>query len=266
MTKLGSKDEIRRAQRTVEGANPADYSEALERGLSVLKVFKHPDERLTQADIARSLDLPRATVRRAIMTLVHLGYATPDGRAYRLTPHVLTLATAYLGANPISHVLQPACEEICHELSASCTVAVLDNNDAVMVARAVPRNPMGVGHGVGFRVPAAHSALGYVLLSAESADRRTEVLTSGVAPLQETALDRALSAIADVDLLGFAYVANDVEPGFHSIAVPLRRWDGTVVAAINVGTNIEHLDADVLQGPVFQRLIETAQRLQPQLI
>jgi IclR family pca regulon transcriptional regulator len=45
----------------------------------------------------------------------------------------------------------------------------------------------------------------------------------------------------EVTVQGYAYVANEVEAGFHSIVVSLRRWDGTPVAALNVGATIERL-------------------------
>jgi DNA-binding IclR family transcriptional regulator len=41
-------------------------------------------------------------VRRALLTLTHMGYVVADDKAYRLAPKVLTLATAYLTTNPRS--------------------------------------------------------------------------------------------------------------------------------------------------------------------
>ena len=72
MAKLNARDEERRRSRDVEASDRADYSEALERGLLVLAAFERDDERLTQARLARKLGLPRATVRRALLTLTHL--------------------------------------------------------------------------------------------------------------------------------------------------------------------------------------------------
>jgi len=46
-------------------------------------------------------------------------------------------------------------------------------------------------------------------------------------------------------------VFSSLETGFHSIAVPLRRWDDIQIAALNVGSNIERLPAD----DMFQRVL-----------
>lgn len=265
MAKLNARDEARRAAREVDGTNRGDYSEALERGLLVLTAFDHTDQRLTQAQLARKLDLPRATVRRALLTLAHLGYVIPDDKAYRLGPKVLTLASAYLTTNPLSHVLQPVCDSLAEKFQTSCTTAVLDGAAAVMIARALPRHTLPIGQGIGFQVPAVRSALGMVLLSGLDEERRHRHLVT-YSGLDEAAVPALESKIAEVATAGYAYVAHDVEAGFHSTAVPLRRWDGTTVAALNVGTNVERMTEREMHESVLPVLQETAHKLRSQLV
>lgn len=265
MAKLNARDEARRSAREVDGNNRADYSEALERGLLVLTAFDHSEERLTQAQLARKLELPRATVRRALLTLTHLGYVIPDDRSYRLGPKVLTLATAYLTTNPVSHVLQPVCDSLAEKFQASCTTAVLDGAAAVMIVRALPRHTLPIGQGIGFQVPATRSALGMVLLSGLDEERRHRYLVTH-SGLDEEAVGALETKIAEVATEGHAYVAHDVEVGFHSTAVPLRRWDGTVIAALNVGTNVERISELEMHERVLPVLRETADMLRSQLV
>jgi len=111
MAKLSSRDSQQRAQRSLDGVDPRDFSEALARGLRIIESFDRNHRRMTLAETARAVDLPRATVRRSLSTLLHLGYMTLDGREYELAPRVLGLATAYLDAGP-GRVLQPACERL----------------------------------------------------------------------------------------------------------------------------------------------------------
>jgi IclR family pca regulon transcriptional regulator len=257
VAKLNPRDASRRENRDVDANNRADYSEALERGLLVLTAFERGEERLTQAQLARKLDLPRATVRRALLTLTHMGYVVAEDRAYRLAPKVLTLAAAYLTTNSVSRILQPACDVLADEFQASSTAAVLDGPAAVMIARALPRQSLAVGQGIGFRVPATRSALGRVLLSGLDADRRS---FDDESPAD---IDAVLS---EVEAQGYAYVAHEVEAGFHSIAVPLRRWDDMPIAALNVGAGVEQLSREDMLERVLPELLATAERLQPQLV
>lgn len=260
MARLSPRDAARRETRDVDADNRADYSEALERGLLVLTAFERGEERLTQAQLARKLDLPRATVRRALLTLTHMGYVVAEDKVYRLAPTVLRLAAAYLTTNSVSRILQPACDVLADEFQASCTAAVLDGPAAVMIARALPRQSPAIGQGIGFRVPATRSALGRVLLSGLDPERRRRQLGDREVPAEIEAL------LAEVESQGHAYVAHEVEAGFHSLAVPLRRWDDTPIAALNVGSSVEHLSRDDMLERVLPELLATARRLQPQLV
>lgn len=260
MGRLADKDSAARRERTLEhAANPADFSEALARGLAVLSAFGAERRRLTQAELARELDLSRAAVRRIVITLEHLGFVVADGRSYELTPQVLRLASSYLTSNPASVILQPACERICAAVGEACSVAVLDGAAAVMIARAVPDRLPEVGAGIGFRTPAAVSSLGKVLLAhlpAEARDAALGTLTD--APTIE-ALDRIRGD-------GYSYVADDIETGSHSIAVPVRRWDGRVIAALHVGCRTDRISREDMHGAVLTMLRETTEDLHDQLI
>ncbi|MGI8306562.1 IclR family transcriptional regulator domain-containing protein [Saccharopolyspora hattusasensis] len=258
MGRLADKDSAVRKQRKLANApNAADFSEALARGMAVLSAFDGENRRLTQADLARKLDLSRATVRRAVLTLEHLGYLVADGHAYELSPQILRLAAGYLTSNVTGSVMQPVCDRICAQVQEACSVAVLDGADAVVIARAVPNRLIQVGSGIGYRTPAAISSLGKVLLAHLPPQEQASAL--GAIGAEAASLD-------GIERDGYCYVANDVEPGAHSIAVPLRRWDGRVVAALHVGCSIERISPDAMHDEVLTLLREAAGELHNQLI
>ena len=76
-------------------------------------------------------------------------------------------------------------------------------------------------------------------------------------------LEKKVTEVAEA---GCAYVAHEVEAGFHSAAVPLRRWDGTPIAALNIGTSVERISEADMRERVLPVLRETAEELQPQLV
>ena len=61
-----------------------------------MKAFDDQHASLTLSDVARIVGLPRASARRALLTLQSLGYVENSGRLFSLSPQVLTLARAYL--------------------------------------------------------------------------------------------------------------------------------------------------------------------------
>jgi IclR family pca regulon transcriptional regulator len=266
MSRLRPQDAEKRAER----ANSADFSEALARGLGVISAFNDQRRQMTLSDIARAVDLPRATVRRALATLVALGYLETEGRLFRLTPRILKLAIAYLSSDPVPSILQPVCEDICRQVGASCSVAVLDGDEAVMIARAVPTRPASVALGVGYRLPVFCSALGRVLASA-MADAELEAFLSQLKPVRFTrqtvvAKPEIRRLILDVRKKGYALADQEAEIGIRSIAVPLVRFDGKCVAALNIGVQPEQVSAKAMIADYVPLLMKEAAALRERLV
>jgi IclR family transcriptional regulator, pca regulon regulatory protein len=256
-------------RRQAEDAGP-EFLEALARGLRVIETFNRERRQLTLSDIARAVDLPRASVRRTLATLVQLGYAETDERLFRLTPRILTLASAYLSSNAISGILQPAIERLSEEVAEGCSAAVRDGDDVIMIAHATPKRVIDVSAQIGLRLPAIASSLGRVLLAALD-DAALNGFLARVTPTKLTptttvdkkALRKAiLKARAD----GYSYVDQEVEVGFRSISVPLWRLDGKVVASLNIGAQSERCSAKTMLNVLLPKLRETAEGLRQQLV
>jgi IclR family pca regulon transcriptional regulator len=219
----------------------ADFLESLARALRVIQAFNRDRRQLTLSDIARLVGLPRASVRRTLHTLVHLGFAETDGPLFRLTPRILTLASAYLSSNAIADIIQPALERLSEEINQSCSAAVLDRDEAVIVSHASPNRIIPVSGQIGLRLPAVSSSLGRVLLASLD-DHRLEEFLARVQPkklTKFTVIDKRelRKAIEAARTDGFALVDQEVEVGFRSISVPLKRSDGRTIAAMNVGVH-----------------------------
>jgi IclR family transcriptional regulator, pca regulon regulatory protein len=266
MSRLRPQDAEARAQRAIG----ADFSEALARGLGVIGAFDDQRRQMTLSDVARAVDLPRATVRRSLATLVALGYVEADGRLFRLTPRILKLAIAYLSSDPVPSILQPVCERLCRQVGASCSVAVRDGEEAVMIARAVPARPASVGLGVGYRLPVFCSALGRVLASAMP-DAELDAFLAQLKPVRFTrqtvvSKPEIRRLILDVRKKGYSLADQEAEIGIRSIAVPLVRFDGKVVAALNIGVQPEQVSAKAMITDYVPLLTREALALRERLV
>src|ERR1700756_4910944 len=100
------------AEQALADASEPEFLEALARALRVIETFSQDRKQLMLSDIAKLVDLPRASVRRTLHTLVRLGVAAADDGFYRLPPGVLTLARPYLSSNAVSDIVQPALERL----------------------------------------------------------------------------------------------------------------------------------------------------------
>lgn len=265
MTRLRETDAEKRAQ---SGRSP-DFLEALARGLSVLTAFNGSRPQMTLSDVARAVDLPRATVRRALYTLTELGYLDSDGKLFRLTPQVIGLAGAYLGSAGNATALQITCDRLCRKLDEACSAAVLHGQEAtpeaVMVAHASPPRFMSSAPGLGFRVPAFCSALGRVLLSETGIDTAT-LETRKLTPHTVTATSDLQVLLGRVARDGYALADQEAELGFRSIAVPVRRFDGRIVAALNIGVRVERASPQQMRSDFLPQLLRAAEELKDRVI
>jgi IclR family transcriptional regulator, pca regulon regulatory protein len=253
----------------VDASGP-DFLEALARGLRVVEAFNADHKELTLSDVAKLVDLPRASVRRTLHTLVQLGYAEATDRLYRLTPRVLNFARAYLQSNAISDIVQPAIEQISEDVGESCSAAVLDGEDVMMIAQASPKRIIPVSDQIGFRLPAIATSLGRVLLAALD-DRHLNKFLSQSRPKKVTKFttvdkNELRKVILKVRADGYALADQEVEIGFRSIALPLKKLDGRTIAALNIGVHSERTPLKEMHNRFFPKLRALADNLQQQLI
>lgn len=214
------------------------FIESLARGLTVLTAFGPGRAELTLTAAAEATGLARATARRALITLEHLGYVTSRGRAFRLTPRVLALGFPPLSRTTLPQIAAPHLTALSRQVHDSASLAVLAGDDIQYTARVATSRVMSVNITVGTRLPAYATALGRVMLAdlppGERSARLTRTELRSLTPRTVTGVPE-LSALLDrVGREGHALVEDELEEGLRSIAVPVRDRDGTVVAAVNV--------------------------------
>ncbi|WP_298258138.1 IclR family transcriptional regulator C-terminal domain-containing protein [Bradyrhizobium sp.] len=247
-----------------------DFVESLDRGLRLLQVFGERPSPMTLSEIADLAGLPRATARRILFTLAHGGYVSSDGKLFAPTPHVLTLAGSYLRSNQLVAVLQPALDEIASAAQEISSLAVLDGDDVVFIARGSPTRIFSGGVDIGYRLPSFCTAVGRALLGrfgdaelkAKLGAMRREALT----PQTVTDPKRLLSAIAADRARGYSLVDREAEPHFRSIAVPVKRYDGAIVAAINIGAHVDRISTEEMQKRFLPLLREQAEKVMAKLL
>jgi IclR family transcriptional regulator, pca regulon regulatory protein len=242
--------------------------ESLDRGLNVIEHFG--PKPMTLSDVAKAVGLPRATARRILKTLERRGLVAFDGKLFQLTPRVLKLASAYLSSNQIVAVVQPLLDKAAAETREVCSMAVLDGQDAVFVARASPARVFSAGIDIGYRLPAYCTSVGRVLLGRLS----DEALAAQIAgsdvrahtPFTLTDAHAIIAAVAAGRAKGYSLVDQEAEPGFRSIAVPVRRYDGEIVAAINIGAHVDRIAPQDMLDRFLPALLNAAEEAKPLLM
>ncbi len=241
------------------GISQRDTMGGLAKGLSVIETFTAERPRQSIAEVSAASGLDRATARRCLLTLAHLGYADYDGKFFTLTPRVLRLGTACLAAMPLPQMVQPWLDRLSEELGESSSVSVLDEDEIVYVARAAQRKVMSIALMPGSRLPAYCTSMGRVLLAAlpEAEALRRLRLRPLVArtPLTLTDPDAVMAELKGARERGYAVIDQEVELGLRSIAVPLLNARGVAVAALNLGLPALAGDVETLSARYLPALV-----------
>ncbi len=246
-----------------QGEESALFVQSFARGLEVIEAFQPGFGAMTLTEVSAATGYSRATVRRFLHTLVHLGYMRTDGKTFSLTPRVMQLGYAYLASQSLPDVLEPILADLSAELGESTSASVLDGTDVVYIARQQTRRIMHVAITVGTRFPAYATSMGRVLLAGLSEEVLREYFAQvKFVPLtpRTTIDEESLRAeLAQIREQGWCLVDQELEIGLRSLAVPVRNRAGEVIAAINTSMST-HLDPEGKE--LSERVAEVLPKLQ----
>ncbi|MGB6251689.1 MAG: IclR family transcriptional regulator C-terminal domain-containing protein, partial [Bradyrhizobium sp.] len=120
------------------------------------------------------------------------------------------------------------------------------------------------------RLPSFCTAVGRVLLGrlsdAELKAKLSAMKREALTPQTLTDPKRLLAAIIADRARGYSLVDREAEPHFRSIAVPVKRYDGIVVAAINIGAHVDRISTDEMNKRFLPLLRENAEKVTATLV
>ncbi|TDE94955.1 IclR family transcriptional regulator [Occultella glacieicola] len=245
-------------------AQPArgpDFIEALARGLDVLRAFGPERPAMTLSEVARVADLARPTARRILLTLAELGYVRADDGTYALTPRVIDLGMAYVGALGLWDIARPHQEALVRRTHESSSMSQLDGSDIIYVTRVAVPKLIALRVDVGTRFPAMVTSQGKVLLADLPDGEVAKVLkvpSRSDLPVREFARAAVRESLAEVREQGYAVADEELAPGVRSVAVPVRDASGRVAAAMNVTVHAAETSLAVLLDEHLPPLREAA--------
>jgi IclR family pca regulon transcriptional regulator len=225
------------AQKAVGAARVPEGMGGLAKGLAIIEAFSPHRTRMTVSEAAQSSGTSRASARRCLLTLTELGYLEFDGKFFRPQPRLLALSAAYSGTRSLPQIAQPFLTAARNELHESISLAVLDRDAALFIARAEAERLVTTGISVGTRIDLYCSATGRVLLSgwdekrvAAYLDRVKIEARTRYALIKKATLREAVQKTAAV---GYATTDQELEIGLRSIAVPVVDSRGGIVGAMS---------------------------------
>jgi IclR family transcriptional regulator, pca regulon regulatory protein len=243
-----------------------NFMTSLARGLVVIQAFTQQSPQMTISQLSVKTGLSRAAVRRCLYTLTKLGFAgAEDGSRYSLRPRMLTLSHTYTTSNTLSTAAQPILERMSAALRESFSVATLDGEDIVYIARTQVNRVMAVDLHIGSRLPAYCTSMGRVLLAYLPTEQLEQYLAKAVLTPHTNrtiiSVEKLRLALRNVRRNGYALVDQEYEVGLRSLAVPVYAPSGRVVATVNLSGNAPRLSVLEMQSRYLNPLRNAAAEL-----
>jgi IclR family transcriptional regulator, pca regulon regulatory protein len=243
-----------------------NFMTSLARGLVVIQAFTQQAPQMTISQLSLKTGLSRAAVRRCLYTLTKLGFAgAEDGTRYGLRPRMLTLSNTYTASNALSTSAQPILERMSATFHESFSVATLDGDDIVYIARTSVSRVMSVDLHIGSRLPAYCTSMGRVLLAHLPSDQLEQYLSRVVLTPHTTrtvtTTDKLVMLLRNVRRNGYALVDQEYEVGLRSLAVPVYAPSGRVMATINLSGSAPRMPVYDMQTRFLPHLRNAANEL-----
>lgn len=249
-----------------DGAARSEFVTALARGLRVIEVFSAEAPEMTLSEVAQRSELSPATARRALFTLMKLGYVAMHGKRFLLLPKVLSLGSAFLSSMNIRDIAQPPLQEIADRFKDSASMAILDGDNVMYIAHVPNKRRIRYNGSVGYRSPAFGTSLGLALWAGLDNAALEEQLAK--APFRaytsqtRTTAEQLRDAVAQARTTGYATAQEQLEYGIVAIAVPVRDASGRVIASINCSSELARNNLESLVSTRLEPLRETAAQIE----
>lgn len=233
-----------------ETARPAEFVEALAKGLSIMECFDAANPEMTLSEIARKVGYSPAATRRSLITLETLGYVGQKNKRFHLRPKMMTLGSGFYYSARIDEVLQPFLRDLVTKFGDASSVGTLETRDVIYIAHSSVQRARRAAAVVGARYPAYATSLGRVLL-AGLGEAELERYFDGlvIEPLtSKTVSDptELRDIIQQVRENGYSTTVDQLDYGITALAVPIRALDGHTVAALNTSGYSGMIDAQYL--------------------
>jgi DNA-binding IclR family transcriptional regulator len=213
------------------------------RVLDILELMSRSEQPLALKDLVSILALPKSSAHALLQTLQARGYLERDAADRYALSESLRQSPGWIGG-PEAHlaaVARPVMERLRDDLDESVFLGVrAARGDVKVIAKSVSRAQIRYDSGDAGLRPAYCTGMGRVLLafwdrkSTDAYLMRTRLRPYTPRTVTDSGKLRAI--LAKVAANGYAVLEEEYVLGGSATAAPVFGGDGTVVAALNVGT------------------------------
>lgn len=232
------------------------------KGLSVITAFDHENTSMTLSDVAKKVDITRASARRLLLTLESLGYVSQTDNLFSLTPKIIDLGYSYFASLPWTDIAYKNIKKVVEECTLSCSISILDGQNVICIMRVPATRILNEGIHVGSRLPAAYTATGRLFMAhMDEKELYDYILRLPLKKFTDKSIDNPddlYKKILNEKKQGYQMVEEEIEDGLVSLAVPIYNRENKMIGAMNIGSHLSYKNTKMIKETVLPLLLEAA--------
>ena len=250
------------------------YSEspsvAVERALAMLEAIAQDSDGLSNAEISRTLQIPKSSASYILRTLEKQGYLNrdPESAKYRVGLKILSLSRGALSGLDVREVALPVMRHLMEKTNLTCHLAILDGPDAVYIEKVEPQGFIRMDTWVGRRMRVHATSVGKALVAYIPQERLEKILAERGMEKRTaktiTTLPRLLKSLEKVREQGYAVDDEENNLGARCLGAPIFNQDGTIEASLGLSGTINQVNPQTMPR-IVEHLRDAARHVSMQL-
>jgi DNA-binding IclR family transcriptional regulator len=237
---------LRKTKQTSEGIKK---NQSLRKALQILEGMTTISTPARLQDIAKSLKMPQSTLLRFLNTFIDFGYVgqDPNTSCYYLTLKLVDLGSRAKGNFPFQSSLIKYVKQISAAFDESASLCIEQDMQMVYIATEEgPGRMLQTLHRIGHIAPMHATGVGKLHLLNYSDAQLAELEKKFGLPRYTkhtiTDMESLKKEITWVRKSDYAMDNEECEEGVRCIAVPVKNFEGKVVAAISISAPVTRMD------------------------
>jgi DNA-binding IclR family transcriptional regulator len=234
----------------MSAAQPS-HAPSVERALQVLEVLADAKNGLTLSELSRRLQLPKSSMCYVLATLMTKGYLQRNQKTSRYTfgLKVFSLAHKSLRGIGLRQSAAPLLWSLMEKSGLTVHLAVLDDDEAVLVEKVEPLGAVRLATWVGKRMDLHCTGVGKAILAYLPDEDIDRLCKHGFTRYNDntiTSSRRIMAEIARIRKLGYAFEDEEGEIGFRCVGAPILDEEGKIMGGVSLAGNTSQITAENL--------------------
>ena len=236
------------------GRDDEKQMSAVTRTISILEALSRTDG-INLENLARTTELPKATLLRFLSSLTSLGYVYRDGAdMYHLTLKMFSVGSRSLKHIDLINTAKPFAKELCQTLGETVHMGILEDWNAVYVLKEESSYTLRMYSRVGKVIPLYCTAIGKIFLSEMPENTLKDYFKANplkpFTPKSIRTEDAMMEELERIRSRGWAMDDEEHEENVVCLAAPVRDYTGSAIAAMSVSWPIFRFDKNSFEETV----------------